>query len=308
MNTEPTLAQKEAGNYKKGHLKLHGFDIALENPKGSTRFGTASDGKAWQSTMAHDYGYIKRTEGADGDHVDVFIGDQPESEQVYVVDQVDPKTGKFDEHKVMLGFGDEAAARAGYLANYEQGWEGLGAIKAMPLDQFKHWLEEGDTTKPLSAKQKSDKIIDFGEKIGGARKDIWASYRGSIQGDTVDEIKALPLSKAWPTPDYQKLLESDIQPWFVAYARAARDSIPAKPQTSWKQQRWAEAVKSMRDTVLGLLEGDSSSDQMRQQIAKSGLHLAEDISNRAALYEAVGHQRSLADLKLRGASTVCITG
>ncbi|WP_257621847.1 LPD38 domain-containing protein [Aeromonas hydrophila] len=300
VNTEPTLAQKEAGNYKKGHLKLHGFDIALENPKGSTRFGTAPDGKAWQSTMAHDYGYIKRTEGADGDHVDVFIGDQPESEQVDVVDQVDPKTGKFDEHKVMLGFGDEAAARAGYLANYEQGWEGLGAIKAMPLDQFKHWLEEGDTTKPLSAKQKSDKITDFGEKIGGARKDIWASYRDSIQGDTVDEIKALPLSKAWPTPDYQKLLESGIQPWFVAYARAARDSIPAKPQTSWKQQRWAEAVKSMRDTVLGLLEGDSSSEQLRQQIAKSGLHLAEDISNRAVLYEAVGHQRSLADLKLRG--------
>lgn len=83
-----------------------------------------------------------------------------------------------------------------------------------------------------------------------------------------DEIKELPLSKAWPTPDYQKLLDSGIQPWFVAYARAARDSIPAKPQTGWKQQRWAEAVKTMRDTALGLLEGDSSSEQLRQQIAK----------------------------------------
>ncbi|WP_303847634.1 LPD38 domain-containing protein, partial [Aeromonas sobria] len=147
---EPTEAQKEAGNYKKGHLKLQGLDIALENPKGSTRSGTDQDGKAWQSTMAHDYGYIKRTLGADGDHVDVFIGDRPDSETVYVVDQVDPKTGKFDEHKVMMGFADEQAARDGYLANYEKGWKGLSAIKAMPVEEFKRWVKEGDTTKPVA--------------------------------------------------------------------------------------------------------------------------------------------------------------
>lgn len=147
---EPTEAQKEAGNYRKGHLTLQGLDIALENPKGSTRSGTDRDGKAWQSTMAHDYGYIKRTLGADGDHVDVFIGDQPDSETVYVVDQVDPKTGKFDEHKVMMGFADEQAARTGYLGNYEEGWKGLGAIKAMPMEEFKRWVKEGDTTKPVT--------------------------------------------------------------------------------------------------------------------------------------------------------------
>ncbi|MEB5773126.1 hypothetical protein MXE95_03225 [Aeromonas caviae] len=146
---EPTEAQKEAGNYKKGHLKLQGLDIALENPKGSIRSGTDQDGKAWQSTMAHDYGYIKRTLGADGDHVDVFIGDQPQSETVYVVDQVDPKTGKFDEHKVMMGFADEQAARDGYLANYEKGWKGLGAIKAMPVDEFKRWVKGEDTSRPV---------------------------------------------------------------------------------------------------------------------------------------------------------------
>ncbi|MGY3922072.1 hypothetical protein LA366_02750 [Aeromonas jandaei] len=147
---DPTEAQKEAGNYKKGHLTLHGLDIALENPKGSTRSGTDKDGKAWQSTMAHDYGYIKRTTGADGDHVDVFIGDQPDSEMVYVVDQADPKTGKFDEHKVMMGFADEQAARDGYLANYEKGWKGLSAIKAMPMEELKRWVKDGDTTKPVT--------------------------------------------------------------------------------------------------------------------------------------------------------------
>ncbi len=169
---EPTEAQKEAGNYKKGHLTLQGLDIALENPKGSTRSGTDQDGRAWQSTMAHDYGYIKRTQGADGDHVDVFIGDKPESEMVYVVDQVDPKTGKFDEHKVMMGFADEQAARAGYLGNYEEGWKGLGAIKAMPVDAFKRWVKGGDTRSPIAA-----------QPVAGTVNSVRFSKQAMAQGD-----------------------------------------------------------------------------------------------------------------------------
>lgn len=169
---EPTKAQREAGNYKKGHLKLQGLDIALENPKGSTRSGTDQGGRAWQSTMAHDYGYIKRTLGADGDHVDVFIGDQPDSEMVYVVDQVDPKTGEFDEHKVMMGFADEQAAREGYLGNYEAGWKGLGAIKAMPVESFKRWVSEGDTKSPIAA-----------QPAGSAAKSVRLSKQAMAQGD-----------------------------------------------------------------------------------------------------------------------------
>ncbi|MEE9710112.1 PLxRFG domain-containing protein [Aeromonas caviae] len=169
---DPTDAQKEAGNYKKGHLKLQGLDIALENPKGSTRSGTDKDGKAWQSTMAHDYGYIKRTLGADGDHVDVFIGDRPDSETVYVVDQVDPKTGKFDEHKVMMGFADEQAAREGYLGNYEAGWKGLGAIKAMPVESFKRWVKGGDTMSPIAA-----------QPVAGTVNSVRFSKQAMAQGD-----------------------------------------------------------------------------------------------------------------------------
>ncbi|MEI4980973.1 LPD38 domain-containing protein [Aeromonas caviae] len=178
---EPTEAQKEAGNYKKGHIKQQGLDIALENPKGSTRSGTAQDGKAWQSTMTHDYGYIKRTLGADGDHVDVFIGDKPDSETVYVVDQVDPITGKFDEHKVMMGFSDEQAAREGYLGNYEAGWKGLGAIKAMPVESFKRWVKEGDTTKPVVKKarmsQQHGLSVDEAQRIAD---NFMQEYNGNI--------------------------------------------------------------------------------------------------------------------------------
>lgn len=146
INPNPTDKQKETGNYRKGHVRVHGLDIALENGKGQTRSGTAKNGKKWSIVMKHAYGYIKRTEGSDGDHVDVFVGDHPESEKVFIVNQVDPDSGKFDEHKCMLGFDSEDEARKGYLANYEKGWKGLGSMKAMSIGEFKDWLK-GDTTK-----------------------------------------------------------------------------------------------------------------------------------------------------------------
>lgn len=141
---EPTQAQKEAGNYTKGHVRLHGMDISIENPAGTKR-----DPK-WKK-LKHHYGYIRRTEGADGDHVDVFLGPRSEDADapVFVVDQVNAD-GSFDEHKVMLGFDDEASARAGYLANYSKGWQGLSAIKQMSTAEFKAWLKDGNTKKPAS--------------------------------------------------------------------------------------------------------------------------------------------------------------
>ncbi|QLH67098.1 hypothetical protein HXV88_11865 [Aeromonas veronii] len=300
VDTDPTPAQKEAGNYKKGHLRLHGLSITLENSKGSIRSGADKDGKAWQTTMAHDYGYIKRTEGADGDHVDVFIGDQHASDMVYVVDQVDTKTGQFDEHKAMIGFADEQSAREGYLANYEPGWQGLGAIKAMPVEEFKDWLSKGDTTKPAVVEKghTPDKIHDFGEKIGGARKDTWAAYRDTLEGESAEQIKALPLSKAWPAPDYDRLVASGVDPHAVALARAARDAIPAKPRVSYKVSHWAQAVKSLRDLSVGLMDGSIDANAAKRVMSNAGLRSAHTIHNRAELYLAVGHQRSLADLEL----------
>lgn len=148
---EPTDAQIAAGNYAKGKYKLFGMNATVENPKGSTRSGTSPDGKAWSTTMSHDYGDISGIKGADGDNIDVFRGDKHGSNKVFVVDQVDPKTGLFDEHKVMADFGSEADARAAYLANYEPGWKGLGAITAMTPEQFVAWTKSGQTAKPVSS-------------------------------------------------------------------------------------------------------------------------------------------------------------
>lgn len=148
VDAAPTAAQQEAGNYGKGHLDYHGLALAIENPVGSYRAGTDRDGKEWRTLMAHDYGYIKGTEGADGDQVDVFIGADHGSDQVFIINQVEPGTGQFDEHKAMFGFADEPAARAGYLASYEPGWEGLGSVAAMGVDTFKLWLQSGDMKRP----------------------------------------------------------------------------------------------------------------------------------------------------------------
>src|SRR5690606_21328555 len=135
---DPSELQREAGNYRKGKVRLHGLLISIENPKGSQRRPD------WKPLAAH-YGYINRTEGKDGDHVDVFIGPHLKSEIVFVVDQV-TAGGHFDEHKCLLGYTNAAAAKAAYLENYPNGWR-CGPVTSLTIDQFKAWLAAGDQTK-----------------------------------------------------------------------------------------------------------------------------------------------------------------
>ncbi|UBF06634.1 MULTISPECIES: LPD38 domain-containing protein [Bacteroides] len=148
VNLNPTDAQKETGNYKKGHIKVDGFDITIENPKGSERSGVDANGKSWSITMNNTYGYIRGTEGVDGDHIDLFLGNSGNG--VYVVDQVN-EDGSFDEHKVMYGFGSIDEAKEAYLSNYSPGWKGLGNITSVSKETFKKWIESSRRkTKPFS--------------------------------------------------------------------------------------------------------------------------------------------------------------
>lgn len=142
VDIHPTEAQKEAGNYKKGHVKVNGFDITIEQPAGSVRSGKDASGKEWSVKMNNTYGYFKGTQGKDGDHIDVFLGSKLGSGKVFVVDQVNPD-GFFDEHKVMMGFDSVDEAKTAYLSNYEEGWQGLGNITEIPLDKFKKWVDTG---------------------------------------------------------------------------------------------------------------------------------------------------------------------
>ena len=154
VNTDPTEAQKEAGNYKKGHVQVGTFDITIEQPQGSVRKGTDADGKQWESKMNNTYGYIRGAVGVDGDHIDVFLSndiDDWNGRKVFVVDQYNPD-GSFDEHKVMLGFNDQDEAKGDYLANYEQGWENGRRIDitGVNLEDFEKWIESSKRkTKPF---------------------------------------------------------------------------------------------------------------------------------------------------------------
>ena len=159
VHTAPTKAQLDAGNYRKGHVSINGLSIAIENPKGSYRSGVDRHGKAWRTLMKNDYGYIKRTVGKDGDHVDVFLGPDLASELVFVVDQDNNGGGTFDEHKCMLGFKNQVEAKAAYLANYQSDWKGFQAITPMTFDAFKAWCKSGDTTKPVAKKAKDEDNI-----------------------------------------------------------------------------------------------------------------------------------------------------
>lgn len=151
VNTEPTEKQKEAGNYKKGHIKVDGYDISIENPKGSVREKKDANGKVlWRTPMHYDYGYILGTKGTDGDHIDVYLSDNPTSGNVYVVDQIDQKTGKFDEHKVMYGFPSKEAAVEAYKGQYAKGWK-VGTVTEVSREDFKKWVESSKRkTKPFS--------------------------------------------------------------------------------------------------------------------------------------------------------------
>lgn len=175
----PSEAQKKAGNYKKGHLSFVGYDFTVETPKGATRSGKDEQGKPWSVTMHDTYGYILGKIGVDGDHIDMFINDAADLDSfdgnVYVVDQVNPETGEFDEHKVMYGYPSEEAATEAYLANYSKGWKGLGKVTAVPKATFDKWLESSDRkTKPFA---------DYAMIKKGAHQDFISDMEYTYEND-----------------------------------------------------------------------------------------------------------------------------
>jgi len=195
VNTDPTEAQKDAGNYKMGHVTIQGLGITIENPKGSTRKGVDQDGKAWESVLNNTYGYFKRTEGKDGDQVDTFIGDNPSSKKVFIIDQMNPKTGEFDEHKVMLGFINAKEAKIAYQLNYKPAWNGMGSITEMSIDNFKKWLSsKSETKKPIDDTIKLNELIttkpiDHIPDTGNMVSDRIPEDRKTIEQINLDEIQ-----------------------------------------------------------------------------------------------------------------------
>lgn len=209
--TNPSDAQKESGNYKKGHIKFGGYDYTIENPKGSTRSGKDADGKEWKITMHDTYGYIRGKFGKDGDHLDMFINDKADLDNwdgdVFVVDQVNPD-GSFDEHKVMYGYDSMDDAEKAYLANYSKGWKGLGNITGASKAEFDKWLDTSNRKlKPFAdyAKVKFSQAqsvaeprqsLDDIKPIGvGAFGNIYNQFRGKSKA-AIEFLKKLGSGEA----------------------------------------------------------------------------------------------------------------
>lgn len=198
--TNPSDAQKESGNYKKGHIKFGGYDYTIENPKGSTRSGKDADGKEWKVTMHDTYGYIRGKFGKDGDHLDMFINDKADLDnwngEVFVVDQVNPD-GSFDEHKVMYGYDSMDDAKKSYLANYSDGWKGLGNITGVSKDEFDKWLDMSNRKlKPFVDYAKVKFSLKDIKPVGvGAFGNIYNQFRGKAKA-AIEFLKKLGSGEA----------------------------------------------------------------------------------------------------------------
>ena len=267
QSKEPTEAQKATGNYKKEHIRLDGYDISIENKKGTKRSGKDADGKEWETEMQNDYGYIRGTKGVDGDHIDVFLSDTPEKGDVFVIDQVNPD-GTFDEHKVMYGFPDEQSARDAYLSNYEAGWTGLGAITHVTKDEFKKWVKSSKRkTKPFAeyayvkaAEEKKlpegpwkdrDELESAAKDYYGDLKDYAEEYEGKADGDAVDG--------PWSVADYRRYVEEatkavewlrENDPERLATIEKADAERRAEQAAAWAREEYApqfEALDALKE-------------------------------------------------------------
>ena len=299
VDTNPTEAQKEAGNYKKGHINVDGFNVTIEQPKGSVRRGKDANGKEWKTEMHNTYGYIRGTESVDGDHIDIFLSDNPTEGNVFVVDQVN-KDGSFDEHKVMYGFSDMESARKAYLSNYEEGWQGLGNITEVSKEEFKKWIDsskrktkpfaeyssvktEGDVNVQHPIENKGSKRLVSNERYEELKKRM-RSKLGQLNLGVDPEMLAIGAEMAVYHIEngarafgaYAKEMISDlgdaIRPYLKAFYNGARD-LPEMTELSSEMTPYDEVSRFDVATISN--EGE--------QLTPSAIETAEQINNEATV-------------------------
>lgn len=273
--TNPSDAQKESGNYKKGHIKFGGYDYTIENPKGSTRSGKDADGKEWKVTMHDTYGYIRGKFGKDGDHLDMFINDKADLDNwngdVFVVDQVNPD-GSFDEHKVMYGYDSMDDAKKAYLANYSDGWQGLGNITGVSKDEFDKWLDTSNRKlKPFAdyAKVKFSQAqsvdneepktfeeflnhpsLKFSIKNEEQRKAAENAYKyaSELRPNKYAQYAIVDMSKPSKIPEYyeKKVLADN---WRRFYNRAVQNELNDVRKNAWGNYKLFDLDRPFADQV-----------------------------------------------------------
>lgn len=303
VERKPTPAQREAGNYRKGHVRLHGLDVTIENPRGSVR--TAVDG-SWSRRMPYDYGYLKRTTGADQDGVDVFIGDHPASQLVFVVDQVD-RDGAFDEHKVILGALTEAEARQIYASAYPAGWR-IGPVTSLTMDQFKAWLRDGDQAKPLAPRVRL--VIKARPATDPRQMSLFGGTPGSIRNNPTNRLGVDRIGRLhWRSSEPPKAPEADGATEVAKVPAAVLRQVEGAVATlgairkqqeiarglgyryeyeAWRNQRWGDSVAAAVQT-LDLFrhhapDNNVDADRVLAHLAGGALPVVPELSAQAREY------------------------
>ncbi len=305
---EPSDAQKAAGNYQKAHIRLHGFDISIENPAGSIRTGKDPDtGKDWQSPkLPADYGYIKGTEGKDGDHVDVYIGPKSESQKVFVVDQLDIKSGKFDEHKAVLGVDTLDEAVSLYTGSFDNPTlDRIGDVVEMDMADFQKWVANKRATKKPAAAAGVGTVLetpraDDRERIVSPAITVDGKiYTGTSHWEAV-EAAARSLNR---TPDDVFLMRTvDVDGFVTSNGRyvdrktaadiaATADQIAEQPAG----KLFSEQLGKHADDVEGLIGNalDEEFGQSNGPISQS--NGPETPQNQASVEQSNGQSNNLTD-------------
>ena len=321
VETSPTEAQKKAGNYKMGHVKVGAFDVTIENPKGSERSGTDANGKKWSVKMNNTYGYIRGTEGVDGDHIDVFLAedmDKWDGKYVFVVDQYNPD-GTFDEHKVMLGFNSMEEARSAYLSNYEKGWENGRRIVVARIktDDFQKWVDSSHRkTKPFAhyviagaadvaegkPKNESDRAIppstsgkvrmqktqgysEFAEKYGVNADDVRAYAEGMALGNVVIANQAFTEIRRTKRIEHRGMKLSEFTKAFKPIKEELYEKFGNVDELNQEYVRRAEEERNMMEAARKKAE----EEERKRQAHLDELSLLDDAAIDERYMEALQH-------------------
>lgn len=190
-NINPTEEEKLSGNYNKGKVTLKGIPIVIETPAGSIRTGKDSKGNEWSNEMLFTYGYIENTIGCDGDQIDIFIGPIVDKVfDVFIITQMNPENGIFDEHKVMFGFENSDSAEKAYLSCYSPNWKGLGGTTTLPIEDFSKWLINKSTTKGSVNNLKKN----VNDKVSSIEKSPRIKLI-QLEGEVIEDVTLLDLQK-----------------------------------------------------------------------------------------------------------------
>jgi diguanylate cyclase (GGDEF)-like protein len=279
-HNEPTAAQKEAGNYRKGRVAFGGMEVAIENPKGSTRNGVDSRGREWSRQMKHDYGYIVGTEGKDGDAIDAFMTGKPDTGKVFVINQTDPGTGKFDEHKAVLGASTREEAERTYRANYHRDWQGLNSVAEFTTEGFKRWAEQpGARRRPAwGSEVEREKYLD------------WTADEFAIQTDI--ELSDEPMTPEDIAKGFEHWVKgTGIEPRALAAKTAALMRRSSKPAAREAAELIAKYERRADSTTRKKVSEMSAEEAKRALLT----HELTGIPNRRAYQEAekLPHQVSI---------------